>query len=104
NRALWTRLQIELKLGASCAELNHIARCDAGGPQNSLPVDVGSIPAIQIRYAKLHWIGWVLGNSCMLAADQVVPVGVVLDRIRRISYHRQLFEMIEREFLYLIDL
>src|SRR5262249_38518383 len=99
NCALRTRLQIELKLGTSRSELDHIARRDAGCPKDSLPVDVCAIAAVQIRYAEQHGIGWVLGNSGMLAPDQVVPVRIVLDRIRRISSHGQLFEMIEREFL-----
>jgi len=40
----------------------------------------------------------------MLAANQVIPVRVVLDGIRRVSSYCELFEMVEREFLYLIAL
>jgi hypothetical protein len=104
NGALWPRLQVKLKLGAPSAELNHIARYDAGSPQYPLPVDISPVAAVQIGYAEQSRIGWVLSYSGMLAANQVVPVWIIFDRIGRVSANGELFEVIEREFLYLITL
>jgi len=40
----------------------------------------------------------------VLAADEVIPIRIILDRVRWISSYGQLFEVIQREFFDLIAL
>jgi hypothetical protein len=59
---------------------------------NALPVNERPIPAFQIRYKEPGRINWIAGDASMVAAYQVVTVGIKPNLGVRLSPDQHLVE------------
>jgi hypothetical protein len=76
---LWSRLEVELKLWSTRAKLNHIADTDSRGAQNPLPIHERAVSAPEVGNHELSCVGRILDDLGVLAPDEIVPIGIVLD-------------------------
>src|SRR5579885_247813 len=80
GRAGGARLDIEDKFRAGGAELHHVAGVGADRARNPLAVHKRAVAAVQVCDDELRGVIRVLRDPRVLATDEVVAVGVVLDR------------------------
>jgi hypothetical protein len=84
--------------------LHAVAVLQARPTVNTLAVDERAIATLQIRNQKLSRIYRIADDSSMIAAHQVITVGVIPNLSVRLSPDQQLVKTLKRNFLHLIGL